>query len=400
MAVDPYSEFKFSILVLDDEEPILDSVRVVFKNDNYDITVFQKAEDALLFMKQHPVDIIISDVRMPGMSGFEFLNFAAHVAPEAVRVVMHTLGDKSLAMVAIQKELAHYFIIKPWIDHKFRNAVEEILQQRIDARAKELNFLLSSFTELPSAPKFHEKLNALLANDDKYLRLIIEEVERNPALVAKLLRAANSVFYGSRKIISSVNDAIRFIGVEYVGSLVIAVEAFYEICVKSNEDLSGFIETCWHDAVKRAELSKLIAMQWDAKCDPRVVYITSLLQDIGYVARLCEKPVLYKRYMELVGHNRAIAYLMEMHIFTTTHEDVGAALLKSWNFPTAISSAIKKHHRIAGDDAISQVVQVATVLMNRNVDVPHDTALDPVIDEYQRKLMDVPHQFTKQSEGR
>jgi HD-like signal output (HDOD) protein/CheY-like chemotaxis protein len=395
MAIDPYTDFKYSVLVVDDELVILETIRSVFRNENYEFAFFTKGEDALLHMKQNAVDIVIADVRMPGMSGFEFLNFAAHVAPEAVRVVMSTLDDKSIGMVAVQKELAQYFMLKPWNDQKFREMIADILSARVDARAKELQFLLTSFTELPSAPKFHERLNGLLGHDDKYLRLIIEEVEKNPALVAKLLRVSNSVFYGARKVINNVNDAVRFIGVEYVGSLVLAVETYYQVVIKSNEDLSGFIEDLWNESIRRAELSKIIAMQWDAKCEPRVVYITSLLQDIGYVARLCEKPLLYKRYTELCGQNRGIDYLHEMHIFTTTHDDVGSALLKSWNFPPPITSAIKKHHRNAGDDVISQVIQVATVLMNRNVDVPHDKTLDPVIDEYQRKLMDVPNQFPK-----
>lgn len=393
MGIDPNSEFKYSILVLDDEEVILESIRSVFRTENYEMSFFTKGDDALLFMKANPVDLIIADVRMPGMSGFEFMNFAAHLAPEAVRIVMSTPDDKSVAIVAIQKELAHNFLMKPWNDQKFREAVADIFSARVDARSKELQFLISSFTELPSAPKFHDKLRGLLGHDDKYLRLIIEEVEKNPAMVAKLLRVSNSVYFGARKMISNVNDAVRFIGVEYVSSLVVAIETYYQVCIKTNDELSGFIEDLWNESLQRAELCKIIAMQWDAKCEPRLVYITSLLQDIGYVARMCEKPVLYKRYKDLCGLNRGIDYQIEMHIFGSTHDDVGAALLKSWNFPPAISSAIKKHHRIAGDDVVSQVVQVATVLMNRNEDVPHDPALDPVIDEYQRKLMNVPNQF-------
>ncbi len=395
MAIDQNSDFKYSILVLDDELVVLESIRSVFRTENYDLAFFTKGEDALLFMKNHVVDIIISDVRMPGMSGIEFMNFAAHVAPEAVRIVMTTLEDKSIAMIAIQKDLAQHFFLKPWNDRKLREEVSDILSARLETRSKELQFLLTTFTELPSAPKFHEKLNGLLHHDDKFLRLIIEEVEKNPALVAKLLRVSNSVFYGARKVINNVNDAVRFIGVEYVSSLVLAVETYYNVVVKSNEDLSELIEDLWNESIKRAELSKLIAMQWDAKCEPRVVYITSLLQDIGYVARLCEKPVLYKRFASLCGQNRGDDYITEMHIFTTTHDDVGSALLKSWNFPPTITSAIKKHHRNVGDDVIAQVIQVATVLMNRNVDTPHDKSLDPVIDDYQRKLMDVPNKFPK-----
>jgi HD-like signal output (HDOD) protein/ActR/RegA family two-component response regulator len=397
MAIEPNAEYKYSILILDDDELVLESARAAFQKENYQITYYTKGEDALLFLKRKPVDIIISDVRMPGMSGIEFLNFAAHIAPEAVRMVMSRLEDKSIGMIAISKELAQHFMLKPWVDRKFRETIDDILVQRSDARAKELQFLLTTFTELPSAPKFHERLKALLEHDDKYLLQIIEEVEKNPALVAKLLRVSNSVYYGARKAINNVNDAIRFIGVEYVSSLVLAVETYYLVCIKSNEDLSGYIETLWTESIKRAELSKNIAMQWEAKCDPRVVYICSLLQDIGYVARMCEKPVLYKRYEGLCRANTGIDYAIETHIFTTTHDDVGAALLKSWNFPPIISSSIKKHHRVAGDDVVAQVLQVATVLMNRNDNVPHDMALDPIIDTFQRKLMEVPEQSRTRS---
>ncbi|HLP16783.1 MAG TPA: HDOD domain-containing protein [Bacteroidota bacterium] len=386
-----------TLVFLDDEESVLEGVRSAFKSEAYDLNCFSKGEDALLFMKQHPVDIVVSDLRMPGMSGLEFMNFSAHIAPEAIRILTGSADDKGIGLVTISKELTHQFLQKPWTDQKLRMTIHDTLQARSESRTKEVQTLLTSFTELPSAPQFHDRLNGLLKNDEKYLRLIIDEIEKNPALVAKLLRTANSVFFGARKNISNVNDAVRYIGVEYVAGLVVAIESYYQVCVQTSDELTGFMEEVWDESLKRAELSKIIATQWEAKCEPRLVYITSLLQDVGYVARMCDNPTMYKRFKSLSNIEESKKYEIEMHLYTCTHDDLAAALLKSWNFPPTIPSAIKKHHRMTGDDVVAQIIQVATVLMNKQFEVPHDPTLDPVIEEYERRLMDVPEQYPKRT---
>ncbi|MGE5315267.1 MAG: HDOD domain-containing protein [Acidobacteriota bacterium] len=388
-------EIRNTVVVIDDEEEVLDSVRTAFKNEPVDVYCFAKGEEALLYMKRQPIDVVIADLRMPAMNGIELLNVASHFAPEAVRVILGTADDKGVGLAAISKGISQQFLQKPWTAHKLRTTIHDILEQRRETHIKEMQTLLVTFTELPSAPQFHNRLNGLLKNDDKYLRLIIEEIEKNPALTAKLLRTANSVFFGARKNISNVNDAVRFIGVEYVASLVLAIEAYYQICMQSHGDLSALMEEVWDESLKRAELAKLVAMEWKVKCEPRLIYVTALLQDIGYVARLCHQPELYQRYHALCQLNRGREYEIETHLYTQTHEDLAAALLKLWNFPVPIISAIKKHHRYAGDDVTAQVIQVATVLVNGNVEVPHDPALEPAIEEFERKLLEVPGQFVR-----
>ena len=77
-----------SILFVDDEEPILSSLKSLFRKEAYNLFTFTNGKDAVEFIKHHPIDIIVSDMRMPELSGIEFLNQASNISPESVRIML------------------------------------------------------------------------------------------------------------------------------------------------------------------------------------------------------------------------------------------------------------------------------------------------------------------------
>ncbi len=375
-----------SVLFLDDEEAILSSLRSLFRREGYQLSFFTRGADAISYIRNHPIDVIVSDMRMPEMSGIEFLNHAAGISPEAARIILSGYEDKAVVLRSLSKGLAHHYFLKPWNDEGFRLIISQSIEMQAELRRSELKNLHNSLSALPAPPKFHETLNALLTNDDTYLREIIAEIEKSPAIVVKLLRVANSVYFGVRKNITTVNDAVRFIGLEYVASLVVAIEAFHSAFAKSNEALSGSMEKVWNRSVHRAVLAKHIA---ELDCDKAVsstVYTASLLQDIGYVVRMCLTPLQYKRYEDLCTANSGECYETEARIFSVTHDDLGALLLELWNFPRVITAAIKQHHRAASEDTVTRILQLATILEAGENGTHHDSELDSRADELRASL--------------
>jgi HD-like signal output (HDOD) protein/CheY-like chemotaxis protein len=375
-----------SVLFVDDEEAILSSLRSLFRREGYQLFFFSRGTEAIEFIKTHPIDVIVSDMRMPVVSGIEFLNQAALLSPEAARIILSGYEDKSVVLKSLSKGLAHQYFLKPWNDEGFRSIIRQAIEMRSELRRNELKNIHNTLMALPAAPRFHEKLHALLTNDDKYLREIILEIEKSPPIVVKLLRVANSVFFGARKNITSVNDAVRFIGLEYVASLVVAVEAFYAIFAKSNGELVELMEEVWSESVRRATLAKQIAALEGEKKISYTVYTASLLQDIGRVVRMCINPAEYKRYRALCMMKSFDEYDIESRIFSVTHDDLGALLLELWNFPPVITTAVKRHHRAVNDDVIVRILQIATVLNREDAVVRHDAAIDPLIEKYRLAL--------------
>ncbi|GFO69994.1 two-component system response regulator [Geomonas limicola] len=119
------------VLLVDDEENILRSItRLLLEDDDLEVVTATCGTEGLELLKAHPdVGLILSDQRMPGMSGAEFLQQAREVAPEAVRMVLTGYADMAATVDAINKGGASRYITKPWDDEMLRHAVLEGLEQ-------------------------------------------------------------------------------------------------------------------------------------------------------------------------------------------------------------------------------------------------------------------------------
>ena len=374
-----------SVLFLDDEEAIIASLRSLFRAEGYTTNFFLSGKEALSFLKDNAVDVIISDMRMPEMSGVEFLNTASMICPGAIRIMLSGLEDKGVVIDALANGLAQQYLLKPWDDKSFKELIRESIKLQQELRKQQLKNLLNSFATLPAPPRFHVRLQGILSDEDNSINDIVREIEKSPALVAKLLRVANSVYYGTRKSVTSVRDSVVFIGTDYITSLVMAIETFHTAAKGANAETSVQIEALWDKALRRASLSKAIAERWPGFKDANVAYVASLLQDIGYVVRLCSEPGSYRRMMELSETHHISRYQADLRVFVVSHDEVGAALLQFWNFPAPIVDAVARHHRKAVDDTLSQIVQIAESLEGRDEE-PHDPALKSVIREWHDKL--------------
>jgi HD-like signal output (HDOD) protein/CheY-like chemotaxis protein len=375
-----------SILFLDDEEAILASLRSLFRRGDYAIRFASDGLDALRFLEREKVDVIVSDMRMPGISGIEFLNRASDICPAATRIMLSGFEDKTIILNALSKGLAHHYVLKPWDDMAFKALIKSVISQQLNPRELRLKELLGTFNTLPSPPKFHTRLRSLLTSDRDSLGDIVGEIEKIPALVAKVIRVSNSVYFGTRRTVTTVREAVVFIGTEYIAGLVMAIEAFQNICEGLNAESGRHIEELWNSSLRRATIAKAIAERWPASGDPSMMYVASLLQDIGFVVRMCTDPAKYKNFLNLCTAKGLTTCEADLRTFSVSHEKVGAALLDFWNFPHSIVEGVLNHHGKAGDNVLTTIIQLADALDSPDPSVPHDPLIDPLIDEWRRRL--------------
>jgi len=124
------------ILCLDDEEAVLKSLRRLLKNVRYEVTCHTSAAAALAFLEDNDVDLIISDMRMPEMSGDKFLTKAAEIAPHTVRILLTGYADLDSTINAINDGKIHRYMQKPWDNNELLEVVasEISIKQREDER--------------------------------------------------------------------------------------------------------------------------------------------------------------------------------------------------------------------------------------------------------------------------
>jgi response regulator RpfG family c-di-GMP phosphodiesterase len=114
---------------VDDEDNILAALRRLLRRDGYEILTARNGDEALRCLAEHPVDVILSDQRMPGMTGVEFLHRAAALYPDTVRM---TSGFTDLQSIidAVNEGAVYKFLTKPWDDDRLRAHVAEAFRRK------------------------------------------------------------------------------------------------------------------------------------------------------------------------------------------------------------------------------------------------------------------------------
>ena len=118
-----------TILIVDDEANILSALRRVLRREGYTILSAESPAAAFSLLAQHPVQLVISDQRMPEMSGTDFLSQVKGLYPETVRMVLSAYSEIATVTDAINKGAAYRFLTKPWNDEQIKEEIRGALRQ-------------------------------------------------------------------------------------------------------------------------------------------------------------------------------------------------------------------------------------------------------------------------------
>jgi len=126
-----------TILLVDDEENILRSLERLLRRDGYRILKAMNGGAGLELLKENTVGVIVSDQRMPGMTGVEFLSQVKELYPQTVRIVLSGYTELKSVTDAINKGAIYKFLTKPWEDDLLRRNIQEAFEHYELAHEKE-----------------------------------------------------------------------------------------------------------------------------------------------------------------------------------------------------------------------------------------------------------------------
>jgi putative nucleotidyltransferase with HDIG domain len=203
------------------------------------------------------------------------------------------------------------------------------------------NDLLNAVGDALALPETCQRINEMVGDEQYSAADIAELILLDPGLTTRLLKIANSPFFGFPSHIDSVPKAITIIGTEELRQLVLATSAVDMFSTLPNELVS--METFWRHSLRCAVIARTIAAFLK---EPEVehYFTAGLLHDIGYLVIYRELPELAEKTQDHCAQNRGIVYIVEQEIIGFDHAEVGAELLRRWKLPPAQVEAVACHH--------------------------------------------------------
>ena len=184
-----------TLLFVDDEPGILSSLRRLFRPHGYRILVAESGALGLAELEKTPVDLVISDMRMPEMDGATFLKAVRQRWPDTVRILLTGYADVTSTVAAINDGEIYRYVSKPWDDNEIVNTVREALERY---RLKQENLRLTALTQ--SQNEELKGLNASLeqkvAERTAELRQALSFVEQSHGELKKSFLTSVQVFAG------------------------------------------------------------------------------------------------------------------------------------------------------------------------------------------------------------
>jgi HD-like signal output (HDOD) protein/ActR/RegA family two-component response regulator len=328
------------IIFVDDEQALLDGLRArLYKHrGDWEMKFYASGDEALAEFERQKIDLIVSDVRMPGMDGGQLLATIKERWPSTVRVIVSGYADPVQAVRLTS--LAHQYIAKPCDGLQLENLIERCFNLQDLLRQDTLRNLVGRIGKLPAMPSTYGRLQAALSSPAVTASQIGDIVHSDAAIAGKVLQITNSAFFRLRKPMVRIKDAVTYLGFATIRNLVLSAEIFsrwntpFDLFQSDPERLQKHAQ---RTAAACRSLAASKAFVDDA-------WLVGLLHDIGYWVLAQECPKQLGAAVELSLKQGRPLFECERETIGATHAQIGAYLLGLWGLPLPIVEAVAWHH--------------------------------------------------------
>lgn len=218
--------------------------------------------------------------------------------------------------------------------------------------------LVKSIDELASLPGICGRITAIIEDPDSSIKELAGLISQDPGLSVKLLRIANSAFYGRPKSVETIEQALNVIGMQRLRDIVVGTAAVDTFNGIPNDLVS--MEDFWMHSIYCAIAARLMAKKIGSRT-AESIFIAGLLHDIGQLVMFHTKPEESREALLLTIEdiNEPDMVEAEQHIFGYDHCQIGAALAELWDLPEMLQAAVRYHH--TPEEAQDHKLEVALV---------------------------------------
>lgn len=359
------------ILFVDDERALLDGLRSRLRQQRgvWEMVFVDSGPAAIAELERASFDVIVSDMRMPGMDGAQLLLAVSQRWPRVARIVLSGYAEHDQVMRLVP--VAHQYLSKPCDAEHLIGVIERCLKVQGLVSEPAMRGLAGHVRQLPVEPRALERLRAALSDDDATIDEIVGLVASDAALAAKTLQVANSAFFRLARPIFEVRQAVAYLGFGVLRSLVLAQDNFVpwdEVAAPARFDAA---QAQAHSALVAACAK---ALGEDAGIG-REAFIAGLLHDFGLslLAKLC--PDATERAAALAREQGTPLWAAERDAIGATHAQLGAYILGIWGLPFAVVEAVAEQDAPEAASPLGRILQLAHAYACERL--PHPLAVSP-----------------------
>lgn len=336
------------VLFVDDEPRVLEAIeRTMFQLDvDWDVSFAEGGAAALAQLEKSHFDVVVSDMRMPGMDGATLLAEVCDKYPHVVRIVLSGQTDEAAAFRVVK--VAHQFLAKPCSSETLQQVIGRTQELRNWLRDERLQAVVGRLDRLPSTPRLFTDLSLALDDETASADTVAGIVRQDPAMSSKVLQIVNSSLFSSGAAVSDVRAAVLRLGMKTIRNLALGIGAFDSVG-KSTTLSKKAVDDLQKRSLAIAQLSGRIAQ---GREDADGAFMAGLVCDVGQL---------------ILASTPALDESQSVPADAITHAEVGAFLLGLWGLPFRIVEAVANHHapqRNAHDRlGLPQIVWISSCLV-------------------------------------
>jgi putative nucleotidyltransferase with HDIG domain len=325
-------------------------------------------EAALAMLAQDPADVLVAEEQMAPMDGVTLLTRVRDQHPTTIRMILSGTTRPGLATI-----VSHRLLSKPC--HVDELSVLIKRSSALHARTGEVEAFRKTMatTALPSRPGVYMELNQVLSDPDWQPYQVSAVLERDVAMSAKVLQLANSALFGLTSTVTSVRDAVMYLGVDTIRSLALTAEAFGKVAPRGSAAFS------LDDFQAHAMLvARITASILPAGRTQQEAVTAALLHDIGKLVLVSDDERRWTQLNDRARERNVPVHVVELEADGVTHAHIGAHLLSLWGLPDPIVEAVAHHHDPSEVDGLAfdgvAAVHIANGLANELIPITEGAA--------------------------
>jgi HD-like signal output (HDOD) protein/ActR/RegA family two-component response regulator len=380
------------LLFVDDEPRILQALKagLYTRRKDWDMHFAQGGATALGLMRESHFDVLVTDLRMPGVDGTTLVARARTDSPGTIRVVLSGSVDAGQSQGLVS--LAHRYLSKPCEPKQLEECIDRCLATQALIESQELRVQLGAVGALPPLPSTFAALQRALADPSIDLSKVSAIIEKDPAVSAKVLQVCNSAFFRLPRRVSSMKQAVSYLGLSTVRSMVLSAELF-----RPGKPLSPGLDLgqMQRHALSVAAIARSLAGDASWAED---AFLAGLLHDVGFLLLARQFKDQMQQALEAAAAGMPLAEAEQTYV-GVSHGVAGGYLLGLWGLPYEVVEAVAHHEMptlvargsfdVLGAVAIAQ----ALILKMNPREIPAFEAQTPMSDDEYLRAMHSPYSW-------